>query len=195
MSQIIQLVHCVAKSGAFHWYLLDIIPTSWHPGMFANVFPSPKQEVDIYRDTPVRLLGYANEVGEAFRALVHVNWVRLSYGVASSYVLADTYDKAKKMQASGSKEGEGWPLGFIKLLCNFRLAACIFLLRVGLLVLIKRVRVYSWIDCTYVFFFIAPMSLLHVPIAFCCLFKNCLFVSQVGFKQFIIHNLGHPKLR
>ena len=28
--------------------------------------------VDIYRDTPVRLLGYANEVGEAFRALVHV---------------------------------------------------------------------------------------------------------------------------
>ena len=29
-------------------------------------------EVDIYRDTPVRLLGYANEVGEAFRALVHV---------------------------------------------------------------------------------------------------------------------------
>ena len=27
---------------------------------------------DIYRDTPVRLLGYANEVGEAFRALVHV---------------------------------------------------------------------------------------------------------------------------
>ena len=28
--------------------------------------------VDIYRDTPVRFLGYANEVGEAFRALVHV---------------------------------------------------------------------------------------------------------------------------
>ncbi len=45
------------------------------------------QEVDIYRDTPVRLLGYANEVGEAFRALVHVNWVRASYGVASLYVL------------------------------------------------------------------------------------------------------------
>jgi len=54
-------------------------------------------EVDIYRDTPVRLLGYANEVGEAFRALVHVRWVRASYGVASAYVLADTVDKAKKM--------------------------------------------------------------------------------------------------
>ena len=33
---------------------------------------SEEKEVDIYRDTPVRLLGYANEVGEAFRALVHV---------------------------------------------------------------------------------------------------------------------------
>ena len=44
-------------------------------------------EVDIYRDTPVRLLGYANEVGEAFRALVHVKWVQLSYGVASCYVV------------------------------------------------------------------------------------------------------------
>jgi len=54
-------------------------------------------EVDIYRDTPVRLLGYANEVGEAFRALVHVRWVKASYGVASAYVLADTVDKATKM--------------------------------------------------------------------------------------------------
>ena len=33
-----------------------------------------EKEVDIYRDTPVRLLGYANEVGEAFRALVHVRY-------------------------------------------------------------------------------------------------------------------------
>ncbi|PSN47434.1 Mitochondrial fission process protein 1 [Blattella germanica] len=55
------------------------------------------QEKDIYRDTPVRLLGYANEVGEAFRSLVNVNWVRLSYGIACAYVCADTYDKTKKM--------------------------------------------------------------------------------------------------
>jgi fission process protein 1 len=59
--------------------------------------PAPVEEVDIYRDTPVRLLGYANEVGEAFRALIHVRWVRASYGIASTYVLADTYDKAVKM--------------------------------------------------------------------------------------------------
>jgi len=58
---------------------------------------SEEKEVDIYRDTPVRLLGYANEVGEAFRALVHVRWVKASYGVASAYVLADTVDKGQKM--------------------------------------------------------------------------------------------------
>ncbi|GFS58715.1 mitochondrial fission process protein 1 [Nephila pilipes] len=55
-----------------------------------------KPEIDIYRDTPVRLLGYANEVGESFRALVHVNAVRASYALAFSYVLADTVDKVKK---------------------------------------------------------------------------------------------------
>ena len=54
-----------------------------------------------------RLLGYANEVGEAFRALVHVNWVRLSYGVASAYVLADTNDKAGKTAASLPENEEG----------------------------------------------------------------------------------------
>lgn len=38
--------------------------------------------------------GYANEVGEAFRALVNVKWVWASYGVASSYVVADATHKA-----------------------------------------------------------------------------------------------------
>ncbi|KAL3206622.1 hypothetical protein MRX96_010682 [Rhipicephalus microplus] len=47
-------------------------------------------------DTPVRLLGYANEVGEAIRSLVHVNVVRLSYAVASAYVVVDTTDKVLK---------------------------------------------------------------------------------------------------
>ena len=65
------------------------------------------KDVDIFRDTPVRLLGYANEVGEAFRALVHVNWVKLSYGVASAYVLADTNDKAKRMAGTIAPEEPG----------------------------------------------------------------------------------------
>jgi len=74
----------------------------------------PDNEVDIYRDTPLRLLGYANEVGEAFRALVSVNWVRLSYGVASCYVLADTNDKAQKMSKSlpADDESRGKKIAF-----------------------------------------------------------------------------------
>ena len=44
------------------------------------------------------------QVGEAFRALVSVGWVRLSYGVASAYVLADTDDKAKRMSSSLSED-------------------------------------------------------------------------------------------
>merc|ERR1712210_438234 len=59
--------------------------------------PAETKEVDIYRDTPLRYAGYANEVGEAFRALVSVTFVRATYGVASAYVLADTADKATKM--------------------------------------------------------------------------------------------------
>lgn len=52
--------------------------------------------VDIYRDTWVRFLGYANEVGEAFRALVPVSVVWGSYAVATAYVTADAVDKGKK---------------------------------------------------------------------------------------------------
>ncbi|XP_021567087.1 mitochondrial fission process protein 1 isoform X1 [Carlito syrichta] len=59
--------------------------------------PRPRgTERDLYRDTWVRYLGYANEVGEAFRSLVPAAVVWLSYGVASSYVLADAIDKGKK---------------------------------------------------------------------------------------------------
>ncbi|XP_067014841.1 mitochondrial fission process protein 1 [Anabrus simplex] len=56
-----------------------------------------ESQADLFRDTPVRLIGYANEVGEAFRPLVHVFWVRLSYGIASAYVVADTIHKTVKM--------------------------------------------------------------------------------------------------
>lgn len=58
---------------------------------------SEEKKVDIFRDTPIRYLGYANEVGESFRALVHVNWVRFSYVVSSSYVCADAASKGREM--------------------------------------------------------------------------------------------------
>lgn len=56
----------------------------------------PTKVVDIYRDTPVRYLGYANEVGESFRAFVHVGVVRLTYVLASAYVCADAVSKGRK---------------------------------------------------------------------------------------------------
>ncbi|EHA99058.1 Mitochondrial 18 kDa protein [Heterocephalus glaber] len=61
-------------------------------------------ERDLYRDTWVRYLGYANEVGEAFRSLVPRAVVWLSYGVSSSYVLADAIDKGKKAREVSSPE-------------------------------------------------------------------------------------------
>ena len=66
-----------------------------HSGAFGEV--EEPQEVgveegviDIYRDSPLRYMGYANECGEAFRPIVPVIFVILSY------VLADTVDKGKK---------------------------------------------------------------------------------------------------
>ncbi|KAK2581922.1 hypothetical protein KPH14_002377 [Odynerus spinipes] len=55
------------------------------------------EEIDLFRDTPVRYLGYANEVGEAFRNLIPKYLVWLSYGVSSGYVLADTADKSYRV--------------------------------------------------------------------------------------------------
>ncbi|KAF7688571.1 mitochondrial fission process protein 1 [Silurus meridionalis] len=68
---------------------------------------SESKKVDIYRDTWVRFLGYANEVGEAFRALVPVSMVWASYAVATAYVSADAVDKGKKAAvAHGDQPGK-----------------------------------------------------------------------------------------
>ena len=49
---------------------------------------SPDKRVDIWRDTPVRLLGYANEVGESFR-YIFPKMVTPSYGLAFAYTFGD----------------------------------------------------------------------------------------------------------
>ncbi|XP_006640495.1 mitochondrial fission process protein 1 [Lepisosteus oculatus] len=72
----------------------------------------PAKEVDIYRDTWVRFLGYANEVGEAFRALVPVGAVWASYAVATAYVTADAADKGQKAALEhGEKPGKRLRVG------------------------------------------------------------------------------------
>lgn len=53
-------------------------------------------DVDLWRDTPVRYMGYSNEVGEAFNSFLPEWGVPASYGVAALYVMLDTLDKGKK---------------------------------------------------------------------------------------------------
>eukprot|EP00605_Chrysophyceae_sp_TOSAG23-4_P002091 GSChrysophyteH1.ASY1.ANO1.2314.1 assembled CDS len=48
--------------------------------------------VDIWRDSGLRYLGYANEIGEAFRPLLP-KVVAPSYLIAFGYVIGDTYSK------------------------------------------------------------------------------------------------------
>jgi len=79
--------------------------TALHSGVFGEVDEpeepgSVEGEVDIYRDSPLRYLGYANECGEAFRPLVPVEVVYFTYFLAISYVLADTVDKGRKGAAA-----------------------------------------------------------------------------------------------
>lgn len=49
-----------------------------------------KTEYDPLRDGPLRYLGYANELGEAFAAWLFAGGVPLSYAVAIGYVCFDT---------------------------------------------------------------------------------------------------------
>ena len=58
----------------------------------ASTAPTPA-EIDIWRDSPLRYVGYANEAGEAFRPLLP-RLVGPSYALAFAYVLGDTWDKA-----------------------------------------------------------------------------------------------------
>lgn len=55
-----------------------------------------RKGVDIFRDTGVRYCGYANEVGESFRPLIHKTIVHSSYAIAIVYVVADCVDKTIK---------------------------------------------------------------------------------------------------
>lgn len=71
----------------------------------ATVKPE-QNEVDIYRDTYVRYLGYANELGESFRAFISKAAVRLTYVVAFGYGFADAVDKSRKQRAESISQGD-----------------------------------------------------------------------------------------
>uniref|UniRef100_A0A6B2LMH5 Mitochondrial fission process protein 1 n=1 Tax=Arcella intermedia TaxID=1963864 RepID=A0A6B2LMH5_9EUKA len=50
----------------------------------------------MFRDTPIRLLGYMNEVGESFRPIIPRILVHSTYVIAAGYGLADALDKGHK---------------------------------------------------------------------------------------------------
>ena len=59
--------------------------------------------IDIWRDSPVRLLGYANEVGESFR-YIFPRMVTPSYVLAFAYTFGDVQDKGwKTYQRDGNQ--------------------------------------------------------------------------------------------
>ena len=70
--------------------------------MAANSGSIPVAPSDIWRESPLRYLGYANEVGEAFGPL-YPKYVRPSYGLAFLYVGCDTADKTWKSVQNGDR--------------------------------------------------------------------------------------------
>ncbi|KAF7994966.1 hypothetical protein HCN44_004438 [Aphidius gifuensis] len=61
---------------------------------------------DIFRDGPLRYLGYTNEVGEAFRSLIPKSLVWTSYVIASGYVISDTIHKGQKEYQKQKNDNE-----------------------------------------------------------------------------------------
>jgi len=53
---------------------------------------------DLYRDTLVRYLGYANEVGESFKSLIPKSAYLSTYAISIAYVSADTLDKSENLK-------------------------------------------------------------------------------------------------
>ena len=67
----------------------------------ASAAPPPvAKKYDIWRDSLLRYLGYANEVGESFRPVLP-QMVVPSYAVSFGYVLCDTIDKGGAARAQG----------------------------------------------------------------------------------------------
>eukprot|EP00232_Nephroselmis_pyriformis_P025181 CAMPEP_0182858056 /NCGR_PEP_ID=MMETSP0034_2-20130328/3437_1 /TAXON_ID=156128 /ORGANISM="Nephroselmis pyriformis, Strain CCMP717" /LENGTH=460 /DNA_ID=CAMNT_0024989399 /DNA_START=120 /DNA_END=1502 /DNA_ORIENTATION=- len=72
------------------------------PGKCVVEAAGEEEPLDIWRDTPIRYLGYSNELGEAFRPLVG-GLANLTYIVAIGYVLADAFDKTNRAKGKSMK--------------------------------------------------------------------------------------------
>ena len=63
-----------------------------------------KRRFDPYRETSIRYMGYANEVGEALENYLPEWGLPASYCVAATYVMFDTLDKGQKAFDAAPKD-------------------------------------------------------------------------------------------
>lgn len=69
-----------------------------------KIYSTAYKNVDPYRETSLRYMGYANELGEAFTSYLPDWGLPASYCVAASYVLFDTIDKGQKAFDAAEEE-------------------------------------------------------------------------------------------
>ena len=74
-----------------------------HPRVYRRVLRT-KRRFDPYRETSIRYMGYANEVGEALENYLPDWGLPASYCVAATYVMFDTLDKGQKAFDAAPKE-------------------------------------------------------------------------------------------
>ena len=84
--------------------------------------PASPRNIDRFREGPVRLLGYVNELGESFRPLVPRLAVHASYVVSGAYVCVDAAWRSTMPPAGRSPvvEGKRPPLECAKIPLHLR---------------------------------------------------------------------------
>ena len=69
-----------------------------------RIYSTVTKNVDPYRETSLRYMGYANELGEAYTSYLPEWGLPASYCVAASYVMFDTIDKGQKAFDAAEEE-------------------------------------------------------------------------------------------
>ena len=69
-----------------------------------KIYTTAYKNVDPYRETSLRYMGYANELGEAFTTYLPDWGLPASYCVAATYVMFDTIDKGQKAYDAAEEE-------------------------------------------------------------------------------------------
>jgi len=69
-----------------------------------KIYSTAYKSVDPYRESSLRYMGYANELGEAFTSYLPEWGLPASYCIAAAYVMFDTIDKGEKAYNAAEEE-------------------------------------------------------------------------------------------